>query len=147
MGLKHAHKFLLIDGRTWKCMDPSCNWFVHYGLRNIIVGKKGVCWNCEEEFVVSEASMKDGKPKCDDCRLFAIPSASPTGKRFTINISEEKRKLNDEMFGRGNWEHAFEENQIEVFEPSPEPAKSPVKEKKLHAPDCASWLGAECNCR
>lgn len=135
---KHPHKLLFVNNQTWKCQLEGCAFFVHKGLQHVLVGKRAICWNCDEIFVISEASLKDGKPKCDDCRLFStIPVVED--KPSTINISDEKRRLNDEMFGRGNWEHAFD--QIEIHEPAP------VKEKKLHAPDCASWLGAECNCR
>lgn len=108
---KHPHKFILINNRTWKCALEGCTFFVHLGLAHVLVGKHAVCWNCEETFVVDELSLKDGKPKCIDCRLalghsvqsdqVAQSDSVPTNNR-TPEQQRAYEKEMAQMFGQ-NW--------------------------------------------
>jgi hypothetical protein len=65
---KHAHKLILLNHKTWKCLLPGCNFFVHLGLAHVLIGKQSICWNCEEPFQLAEWSLKEDKPRCDECR-------------------------------------------------------------------------------
>lgn len=69
---KHAHKLILLNKKTWRCMIEGCNFFVHLGLTHVLIGKQAVCWKCEEAFQVAQWSLKDEKPICDDCRTLGI---------------------------------------------------------------------------
>lgn len=67
----HVHKYQRVkqkpSGRTiWKCGLPDCS---HYTTPELAVGKKSICWGCEEEFVLTKALMSQKvKPKCNKCR-------------------------------------------------------------------------------
>jgi len=66
---KHPHLLLLVNKKTWKCNLEGCGFFVHLGLAHILIGKQAICWSCEERFVVSEDSLKEEKPRCNECKI------------------------------------------------------------------------------
>jgi hypothetical protein len=57
-----------MNKKTWKCTLPGCAFFVHLGLAHVLEGKQGVCWQCGEQFTLTETALRDEMPKCDDCR-------------------------------------------------------------------------------
>jgi hypothetical protein len=65
---KHPHKLILINNKTWKCALEGCSFFVHLGLQHLLIGKHATCWDCEELFSVSEISLLEPKPRCNECR-------------------------------------------------------------------------------
>ena len=69
---KHPHMIQLLEGRTWKCMLDGCSFFVHMGLAHVMVGKRTLCYECRETFVMTESALnmvksRGGYVKCDDC--------------------------------------------------------------------------------
>lgn len=70
---KHPHLIQLIEGRTWRCMLEGCSFFVHMGLKHVMLGKRTVCFECKDHFTLSSESLntammsESGKVKCDDC--------------------------------------------------------------------------------
>jgi hypothetical protein len=67
--MPHVHRFLRIPSKktnTWTCTE--CSWFVHEGLSHILLTKNAICWGCEEPFRISAESLKEDKPRCDECR-------------------------------------------------------------------------------
>ena len=65
---KHPHRLLLNQKKTWRCTLPNCSYFIHVGLAHILPGKQSICWECSEEFTLSEEALKDDQPVCDRCR-------------------------------------------------------------------------------
>lgn len=91
---KHAHRIMLLNKKTWKCMLEGCNFFVHQGLAHLLLGKTGICWECGEQFMIDEYALKDEQPKCYDCRSDVI--VKPVNVVTEIpeeGMSEEKKKL------------------------------------------------------
>lgn len=119
---KHPHKLMLIDNRTWRCMLDGCAFFVHLGLAHVIVGKRIVCWKCEETFLVrAELSTREPRPECESCRAgIEIPDSMDLEAYIQKRIAQNKKK----------------EDEIEVFEPDEE-----------HAPECEVHVGGECTCQ
>jgi len=65
---KHAHRIMLHQHKTWRCMLPGCNYFVHRGLEFTIPGKMLNCWGCSDEFVATDESLLEEMPMCDMCK-------------------------------------------------------------------------------
>ena len=100
---RHPHKYMKIRG-IWYCALPDCTHFMPRNMELGVMGKKSVCWNCGEEFIMDERSIKMEQPICYDC--------TPEGeavKNFDIDefqrLQQEKSrilKLEDEkksLFG------------------------------------------------
>jgi hypothetical protein len=66
---KHAHRLTLNQKKTWRCVLPGCNYFIHIGLAHILPGKRSICWGCSEEFTLDEHALEDDEPKCSACRF------------------------------------------------------------------------------
>jgi hypothetical protein len=102
---KHPHKLILQNKKTWRCTLQGCNFFVHLGLAHILVNKTGVCWECEDQFVIDEFALREEMPRCIDCRInhpliVAIQQAEPTVEPEPIaspEVEEAKRKLYRDM--------------------------------------------------
>lgn len=71
----HVHKYHLIrlgskkdSKKVYACALPECT---HYQpSKNQVVGKKSICWKCEDEFIISKDVTRFNrvKPKCNKCR-------------------------------------------------------------------------------
>ena len=64
---KHPHRLILLEKRTWRCTLDGCSFFVHLGLQHVLLGKRAVCWECDEIFTLTEQSLKSETPKCLEC--------------------------------------------------------------------------------
>lgn len=126
---KHPHKLMLIDNRTWRCMLEGCTFFVHLGLAHVIVGKRIVCWTCEETFLVEkELSTRESRPTCNMCRAgIAIPTPMELDAYIQERIRQNKKRKE---------EQEAEPDEIEVIE-----------DEGGHAPDCAVYDGGDCDCK
>lgn len=68
---RHTHKYhkvKIASDKVWACALPHCNHHMPKHMENLVVGKATLCWNCDEEFTLNVANMRDDKPQCDDCR-------------------------------------------------------------------------------
>lgn len=65
---KHAHRLLLNQKKTWRCTLPGCRYFIHVGLAHILPGMQSICWQCGEEFTLSEEALEDEQPLCIECK-------------------------------------------------------------------------------
>ena len=116
---KHPHKILLVNnGKTWKCVLAGCAFFVHRGLEYVLIGKHAVCWNCDDIFEIDEYSLKDGKPKCDECRIpvIAEPVAEPRVPTPSLERTPEQEaaynKLMTEIHGK-DWRKLFKQEETD----------------------------------
>ena len=157
---KHPHRLMLHQKKTWRCMLPGCRYFIHSGLEFTLAGQTSVCWECAQEFVLSEDSIRDARsgddmPVCYDCknRRAGGPSASEVddlinaqtalaraGLQYVRELTPLKR-ANLEMMGINfgpleKYEQNQEEDQVEVFEPT-----------VTHDAHCGIYEGRDCTCK
>ena len=113
---KHTHKFIRVKNsktgaRMWKCALEGCSWFVHEGLAHLIPGKLGICWKCEEPFLIDEFIMREDKPMCPECRPFTprvqVEEPDQVEVIETIDDEEESAKQFDismtKLYGTKDW--------------------------------------------
>ena len=65
---KHIHKFRRLKYKSGNsiffCALPDCNQKINISLA---LGKRSICWRCEEPFIMSEYSLRLAKPHCSNC--------------------------------------------------------------------------------
>jgi hypothetical protein len=66
---KHTHKYRRYVRGNWKtsryaCADPDC---YKVGRPGLLLGKKSICWNCGQEFILTRDNLETAKPKCINC--------------------------------------------------------------------------------
>ncbi len=69
---KHIHKYFKVNGtnhKIFKCDLDNCSFFIHPGLFGTLIGKVSHCNKCNEHFRMTELSINEDLPICDDCRL------------------------------------------------------------------------------
>jgi len=116
---KHPHRLLLMNKKTWRCTLGDCTFFVHIGLAHVLPGKQSICWECGDQFTLSEAALKDEMPKCDSCRL-GVPQQSI--EEYTeARIAQAKKRL-------------------------VQPQLDSVESESAHSPDCDVYSGLDCSC-
>jgi hypothetical protein len=67
---KHIHKYILrpTEGRpVWACALMGCNHYMPAHLSSLVIGRTSICWECEQPFQINTLSVKDVRPKCEDC--------------------------------------------------------------------------------
>ncbi|HWY34240.1 MAG TPA: hypothetical protein VNX68_06305 [Nitrosopumilaceae archaeon] len=72
---KHTHKYhRILAGfkKIWACADSECTHFMPEHLTSTIIGKKSICWQCNNEFILDDDSMKNDRPICRACSRPAI---------------------------------------------------------------------------
>ena len=62
----HIHTYQRISDRPdyYRCIHPTCTSFTK---KSLLVGKLGLCPNCQAEFVLSREKLKRVRPLCDNC--------------------------------------------------------------------------------
>jgi hypothetical protein len=72
---KHTHKIIRLTGGVsyvYKCADPDCTYLIHHAQIYHLVGRKAICWECGDFFVLSEDSLNMDLPACDSCAVPGI---------------------------------------------------------------------------
>jgi hypothetical protein len=81
LNLKHTHKFkrhrYKSGNEVYFCALPDCSVKIAPALA---LGKRTICWRCENEFVMTEYSVRLAKPHCLDCH-------KPKSKVGSLSIS------------------------------------------------------------
>lgn len=103
---QHVHKLKRHRFKTgntvYFCALPECNFKIAPALA---LGKRAICWRCENEFILNEYSIRLAKPHCDDCHksknpidpelpgplVSALPESVPV---FPSNVSSLRDRLN-----------------------------------------------------
>lgn len=90
MPSKHVCKFKKIryksGNEVFFCTLPDCNKKMNPKLA---LGKKCLCWRCEQEFILNEYSLRLVKPHCERCHRakgnsdIPISEIIPTGPDFS----------------------------------------------------------------
>jgi len=71
MSKKHAHKYYRAEvagTRVWACALPDCTHYMPKHMEGLVLGKKAICWTCNEEFILDSEALKEDKPRCANCR-------------------------------------------------------------------------------
>jgi hypothetical protein len=72
---KHTHKYERIDG-VWCCALPDCSHFMPSNVRGgDVSGKRSVCWECKNEFILTIPLMKKAQPLCLICAQIEADNA------------------------------------------------------------------------
>lgn len=65
---KHIHKFKRLKYKTGNitffCALPDCNVKINPALA---LGKRSLCWRCNEPFIMTDYSLRLAKPHCENC--------------------------------------------------------------------------------
>lgn len=68
-GLPHKYYQVNVYGKdVWTCALPDCYHYMPYHMRNMMVGKKSLCWGCESEIRLYSGNMEMTKPCCEQCK-------------------------------------------------------------------------------
>lgn len=73
MTKKHTHKYyrmLLNEVKVWACA-LGCNHYMPKHMESLVNGKKSICWECGEEFILTPVLMSVDYPTCEVCSPFA----------------------------------------------------------------------------
>lgn len=98
---KHTHKYKKViqkpSGRTiWACALPDCS---HYTTPELVVGKKSICFTCDEEFVLTKALMSQRvRPSCAPCR-FKNAKPRQENKELTSVLNTRVEDIVDKLLG------------------------------------------------
>lgn len=70
---RHTHKYHKVplgSGKVWACarLSENCTHHIPPYMESTIVGRKSICWECNDEFVLDPNSIEHDKPICPDCR-------------------------------------------------------------------------------
>jgi hypothetical protein len=64
----HIHKFKRLTYKSGNqiffCTLPDCSQKINPALA---LGKRSICWRCEEPFIMTEYSLRLAKPHCENC--------------------------------------------------------------------------------
>lgn len=64
----HIHKFKRLKYKSGNqiffCALPDCNAKMSTSLA---LGKRSLCWRCNEPFIMNEYSLRLAKPHCENC--------------------------------------------------------------------------------
>lgn len=64
--LRHTHKYHKLEG-LWHCALPDCSHYMPKNVASSVVGKRSLCWTCENEFILTPDNMRESMPQCDYC--------------------------------------------------------------------------------
>jgi hypothetical protein len=68
---KHVHKYFRTEvnnQKVWACALSDCTHFMPKHLENLMhVGRKSICWDCGEHFVLGPLALNMDQPKCNNC--------------------------------------------------------------------------------
>lgn len=153
---KHAHKLILMNGKTWKCALPGCTFFVHLGLAHVLINRPAKCWKCDEEFNADESSLSTGKSVCFDCNLIKTDGVSieeTVDARFAL-VKEKVKHINEvQHIGIFQMKYQLSDEQIQYLKDIPtESNQSNTVHQSVdeteHTSDCAfACFGMECDCK
>lgn len=115
---KHTHKFRRhtyeTGGVIYFCVLPDCSVKIKPALT---LGKRAICWRCEEEFIMTEYTIKLAKPHCGNCHkpknreikhytisddlTIMYPELTTGGKISNDTISDLRSRLSGEKDEEG----------------------------------------------
>ena len=67
---RHTHKYHRINiagDMLWACALPDCYHYMPRHMNNMVIGKKSICWSCNNDLVMDTRSMQSNMPQCLDC--------------------------------------------------------------------------------
>lgn len=86
----HIHKLRRLkykSGNTiFFCALPDCNFKTNV---NLALGKRSICWRCEEPFIMNEYSIRLAKPHCDGCHKSKVEKVYENGVELKLTPQEQ----------------------------------------------------------
>jgi hypothetical protein len=67
----HIHKYRLVDigfSKVQSCAVPNCPHFMPAHLSKLLIGRASICWECDNEFNMTEDNLKEEFPRCMNCK-------------------------------------------------------------------------------
>lgn len=65
---QHVHKLKRLKYKSGNviffCTLPDCNFKINIALA---LGKRSICWRCEQPFIMSDYALRLAKPHCEGC--------------------------------------------------------------------------------
>lgn len=91
---RHRHKS---GTAIFFCTLPDCTFKSSVALS---LGKRSLCWRCEEPFIMNEYSIRLAKPHCDNCHkpkdihvkkdeIPVIPTIPPVNETKSDEVADE----------------------------------------------------------
>lgn len=65
----HIHKYYRLRDGLWHCALSDCTHYMPSNVSDSVPGKKSICWECEEPFILDPMNMQKDKPICLNCSL------------------------------------------------------------------------------
>lgn len=129
---RHTHKyFRLVTDGLWHCALPNCSHFMP-GNMPPPVYKHSVCWGCGNVFELNPDNMRDMHPVCRHCPPFDVaPTTDKPSEMGTLDDISAFIEMKER-----------EARMKRLKEPEPEL----IETETAHTAECASWLGADCDC-
>jgi hypothetical protein len=62
-------------GPLWACAKSDCTHHMPRHLELLMNGKKSICWQCEEPFILTPIELELEQPTCPDCRLNEVTNS------------------------------------------------------------------------
>ena len=98
----HIHKLRRLKYKSGSsiffCALPDCNFKTNV---NLALGKRSICWRCEESFIMNEYSIRLAKPHCDKCHKpkGEIKHVHEPNTPIPATISVQEEALKDDVEG------------------------------------------------
>lgn len=92
---RHIHKYVLRDigssqkpRKVYACAHSDCTHFMP--SKELVIGKKSICWQCGEEFIMNAwiVSREKVKPRCNDCRRASKKDKNPEVQKANEQIDD-----------------------------------------------------------
>lgn len=64
---RHTHKYHKLRDGLWHCALPDCTHYMPSNVAECLPGKRSICWQCGNEMILDDNSMKNENPICFNC--------------------------------------------------------------------------------
>jgi len=63
----HIHEYIrsATSKVIYKCVHPDCT---HYHQKEYLIGKRALCGECKNPFLLTKLQLKNKKPRCEFCK-------------------------------------------------------------------------------
>lgn len=65
---RHIHRYMRING-IWYCSFSDCTHYMPLNIANGVLGKQSICFQCGNQFVIDETTIKEDQPICLECTI------------------------------------------------------------------------------
>lgn len=76
-GKNHVHKYrkvTIAKNEVFGCAHGDCSHYMPKHMEDFLVGKRSICWACDNVFYMDPESMQMEYPTCITCRFADVNS-------------------------------------------------------------------------